>query len=206
MKDFLKVSRLENLTDGVYAIAMTLLVLSIDIPVIEGPLTPAKLGGALGRMEPLFFGYAISFYILASLWVVHTQQFSVLAHVDRGFAWINLLGLFLICLVPFSTDLVGDFSGIWVADAFFHLHMLGIGACFYWQTSYAQARALITSGISDEGELAREKRLSLALPIAALLGLGLTPLAPGYSCLAYISIPLLLKKLLQGRDPGANGT
>lgn len=103
----LKISRLEGLTDGIFAIAMTLLVLDLRIPA---HLETAHLSTIL-RHDVLakLFIYAGSFVILGTLWVAMTFQVGLLERINRPYLWANVFYLMAICVVPFSANLLGFF-------------------------------------------------------------------------------------------------
>ena len=101
-------NRIEALADGIFAVAMTLLVLDIKLP--EGTSFSSD-GALLSRMlalEHTFVIYLISFIVLGMYWVGHHLQFHFVRYVDQTVLWINLIFLFGITSVPFATDLLGD--------------------------------------------------------------------------------------------------
>ena len=101
-------NRIEALADGIFAVAMTLLVLDIKSPVNLWFDTNRALVEHLGTLEHSFAMYAISFVVLGMFWLAHHQQFHYVRYVDRRLLWINLVFLLFTVLVPFSTDLIGD--------------------------------------------------------------------------------------------------
>src|SRR5215471_3270280 len=101
-------SRIEAFSDGVFAIVITLLILSIQVPPINGD--PGRvLGGALLGMIPKFLSYTLSFGIICIWWVAHHHLYILIAKTDRGLLWLNSLFLFFLASVPFPTALLGDF-------------------------------------------------------------------------------------------------
>jgi len=97
--------RVMNLSDGVFAIALTLLVLSLDVPDVG----PSELAGALlaeGQQVALF---ALSFLLVANIWWVHHRFFALLGELESGLIGVNLTILGLVALVPFPTSLVGGY-------------------------------------------------------------------------------------------------
>lgn len=101
-------NRIEALADGIFAVAMTLLVLDIKSPVNVWFDTSRALADHLGTLEHSFIMYAISFVVLGMFWLGHHLQFHYVRYVDRPLLWINLAFLLCTVLVPFSTDLMGD--------------------------------------------------------------------------------------------------
>jgi uncharacterized membrane protein len=101
-------TRIEALTDGIFAIAMTLMVFDIKLPV--GPqTTPWSLRSELIGLWPRFLAYAISFIMLGVYWVGHHNQYHYIRRTDRGFLWINIFFLMGVSLIPFSTGLLGQY-------------------------------------------------------------------------------------------------
>ncbi len=102
-------ARIEALTDGVFAIVMTLLVLELGVPVIAGASVRAELLHSLGQMWPEFFSYIVSFLLLGFMWVLHHYHFRFIERSDSVLAWINLLFLMFVSLLPFTTTLLGEY-------------------------------------------------------------------------------------------------
>ncbi len=102
----LKVSRLEGLTDGVFSIAMTILILDLRIPsFISQDLMKILEHDTFYRL----LIYAESFIILGTLWVAMNFQLGLLQRINRPYLWTNISYLMIICIIPFSVNLVGSF-------------------------------------------------------------------------------------------------
>ncbi len=104
-------SRLEAFSDGVFAIAITLLVLEIVVPHLE---EPGELGQALLDLWPSYLAYATSFLTIGIMWINHHSVFRQLGEVDHRFLFINLGLLMCISFVPFPTTLLADYA--WGGD------------------------------------------------------------------------------------------
>jgi uncharacterized membrane protein len=102
-------SRTLALSDGVFAIAMTLLVVGIALPTIDNSGNASEMLDALDDLSASFISFFISFAVIARYWAAHQEQFSMLARMDRGFVGLNLVYLAFIALLPFPTDLLGNF-------------------------------------------------------------------------------------------------
>ncbi|HEX5858368.1 MAG TPA: TMEM175 family protein [Microbacterium sp.] len=107
-------SRLEAFTDGVFAIAATLLVLDLTTYAFGSISSDAALWAALGGMWELFLNFGLSFLLLCLLWMTHVQQFEHVARVDATLVWLNNARLLFIVLVPFATSLTTEYSE-WLA-------------------------------------------------------------------------------------------
>jgi len=100
-------SRLEAFSDGIFAIAATLLVLEIVVPKVE---EPGHLGPALLDLWPSYLAFATSFLTIGIMWVNHHSVFRQLGEVDHRFLFINLGLLMMISFVPFPTTLLADYA------------------------------------------------------------------------------------------------
>ncbi len=100
--------RLVIFTDGVMAVAITVLVLDLKIP--EG-LGPDAFHEALGRLWQGFLCYALSFVVIGVLWIAHHSQFAHIRRANPLLLWLNLLFLMAVALIPFVTSLLSDYGG-----------------------------------------------------------------------------------------------
>ncbi len=102
-------SRLVALTDGVIAIAITLLVLDIVVPQIPDALVDEEMGNALWALRPQVFGFVLSFAVIGYYWLLHRLVFSHLRSSDLGLTVINLLFLLMIAFIPFVAALFSEY-------------------------------------------------------------------------------------------------
>src|SRR5208282_2018498 len=112
--DVPRVKRLLTLSDGVIAIALTLLVLQLRVPSlteVAHPDSAADLAAQLGKGSAQLVSYGVSFYVIAQFWVVHRQVFRLLGDQEDGLEWWNFAFLFTISVMPFTSTLLGDFVG-----------------------------------------------------------------------------------------------
>jgi uncharacterized membrane protein len=107
-------ARLDALTDGIFAVAMTLLVLELRVPEQASP-DNAGLWQAVKDLWPKFFPYLLSFLVLGESWLAKVRVRMKDEHVTRGYAVACLANLFFITCVPFSTMLVGRYGDVPVA-------------------------------------------------------------------------------------------
>jgi len=97
-------TRIEAFSDGVMAVAITLLVLDLSIPIAR----PGELAVQLAHEWPRFAAYAVSFLVIGIIWVNHHTLFSLLRRVDRPLLFVNLSLLAVVVLIPFGTALLAD--------------------------------------------------------------------------------------------------
>jgi len=132
-------NRIEALADGIFAVAMTLLVLDIKSPVNREFETAADLVNYLVALEHSFAMYAISFFVLAIFWISHHLLFHFVRHVDRRLLWLNVGFLLLVTFVPFSTDLLGDHGHLMLPVLVYGANLLALGSLLALQLRYLVA-------------------------------------------------------------------
>jgi uncharacterized membrane protein len=107
----LELDRLVNFSDAVFAIAATLLVLSINVPGnLKGPGLDEKLWDAFQDALPHVLAYALSFFVIGRYWLAHHRMFKLIRRIDGRFIALNLVMLGLIAVLPFPTEVFGDYS------------------------------------------------------------------------------------------------
>ncbi len=100
--------RLSGLSDGIFAVAMTLLVLALAVPTINEVKSDSDLAQALLHLVPSLVTYFMSFLTLGIFWVGQQTQLSQLERSNRDYTWINLAFLLFVTIVPFSTNLLAS--------------------------------------------------------------------------------------------------
>lgn len=125
--------RLLSLTDGVFAFALTLLVLSLTVPSIVGasnlpePVLSGRLGAALQRDSYAFIGYVFTFVMIAIWWVSHHRLFQFIVRYDEVLLGLNLALLLEIAVMPFVLKVFVSYSGTQVAVILFSLIQASTG-------------------------------------------------------------------------------
>ena len=98
-------TRLETFSDGIFAIAATLLVLELGVHAVNGK----RLGPELGHIWPSYLAFATSFVVIGIIWINHHHTVSLIGRVDRTFLFINNLLLMTVAFLPFPTKLVSQY-------------------------------------------------------------------------------------------------
>ncbi len=129
-------NRIEALIDGIFAVALTLLVLDIKLPEGVSYATNEALWNRLVQLERHFAIYAISFIVIGIYWVAHHVQFHYVRYTDRRLIWINMLFLLLISFLPFATDLVGDHEDLILPCEIYGITLLLLSGCSYLHLRY----------------------------------------------------------------------
>lgn len=133
---FLHKHRIEALTDGIYAVAMTLLVLELKFPHGAEFASGDQFHAELLHLLPKLIAWLISFFILATFWISHHRAFHFVKRVDVKLLWINLFGLLFASFLPFAASLVGEHAGFFVAQAIYAGNMAAMALIAIWQISH----------------------------------------------------------------------
>ncbi len=140
--------RLVMLSDGVVAIALTLLILGIQVPSPDGVRDPdsvSALAGALSRTVDGWISYVISFYVIAQFWQVHRRVFRGIRGHAEGLAWWNFLFLFTITVMPFTADLIGKWPDNPLSVTIFSANLILANVASYGVLSFSRRRRLLTA-------------------------------------------------------------
>ena len=129
-------NRLEALADGIFAVALTLLVLDIKIPEKMKFASNDDLWQHLLDLERHFAIYVISFVVIGMYWISHHIQFHFIRYTDRKLIWINLFYLLLISFVPFTTDLVGDHQDLILPVEIYGITLLALSTLSFTHLDY----------------------------------------------------------------------
>ncbi len=109
LNKFHRNERVIFLSDGVFAIVLTLLVLELRVPQLPENVTPIVLWNKVLALTPNFLSFLLSFMFISSLWFTHNQLFKLLEKVDNFILWFNNLLLLIVCFIPFPTALIGQY-------------------------------------------------------------------------------------------------
>jgi uncharacterized membrane protein len=175
------VERLLALSDGVVAIALTLLVLSLHVPIstVAHPINPTsanELWQALQNLTDPFISYVISFYVIAQFWLAHHRTFRLMVGHDETLAWWNFLFLFTITLLPFTADLLGQYSENPLAVDIFALNLLIGSLSTVTVMTVAQRKGLLKPTAKPEVIRAGQLRaLGIVVVVAASMGVAWIP-------------------------------
>jgi len=117
------------LTDGVFAIILTLLVLEIHVPELSGGQT---LREALEEIRPSFVAFLITFVVVAISWVGHRDLFAHVRRTDRPLIWLNVLYMLPLCLLPFGASLIARYQAFAVALEIYGWLLVAIALTRVW--------------------------------------------------------------------------
>ncbi len=100
------------ISDGVFAFAVTLLVLDLFVPALSSGATSADLAQALSKESLSFISYLLSFFIAGVWWNAHNRNFGYIRKADSRLRWLNLLFLLWIALLPFFTKILNQYANL----------------------------------------------------------------------------------------------
>lgn len=168
--------RIEAFSDGVFAIAITLLVLELKVPHLPDGGAGGSLARALAAQWPSYVSLVTSFFTILVMWANHHAIFTLVRKVDAPFLYANGLLLLVVTVVPFPTALLADYfekPGGRVAAAVYAgtYVMAGVAYNLLWRTAIS-GRRLLKAGVSEDriADITRSYRLGVPGYLAAAAG------------------------------------
>ena len=179
--------RLEALTDGIFATVMTVLVLSLSVPVVTSSGSGSQLSAEVfPNIESNLLGYVLSFLLLAVLWTSHHNVFHYITRVDRPLLWLNTIFLLTIGFIPFSTSLIGRYPLVQVPVVIYGTNIVATGLSMLAILSYSASGKLMIVPEHEEvimGRIRTRWRQGTLLYFGAIL---LSFLSPAASFAVYV--------------------
>ena len=182
--------RLEALGDGIFAVAMTILVIDLKWPTLEDTSADAFIKG-FREILPELLCYIISFVVLGIMWFGHRMIFEYIGKINRYFIFLGVLFYMMVCLVPLSTKFLAENNLQWATLLVYGLNLSLCNLCLYAQWTY---------GIKHKGLLERElpaevkkeaRFLFLISPAVYTIAIILSIWAPLISIIIFIATPIL---------------
>jgi uncharacterized membrane protein len=172
--DLFDKNRINPLTDGVFAIAMTLPVTGLDIPRISGMITSGTIDEVILNLFPDIIHYLIAFVLLANFWWANYLRSHYLKVINRKIVFLNMLTLLFVGLVPFSTNLIGDFPLNDYAILVFEMNLfcLGFLSVLQWNRVITSTKCLKLD--ADMHTLYLEKADSYIFPVLSFIAIVLS--------------------------------
>lgn len=178
---FFPKKRLEALTDGIYAVALTLLVLNLKLPTVS--LDSLQLIQALTGQLPNLLCWLLSFWVLVIYWEFQVRLMECVSHADSSFLRLDFIHLALISLLPFSTTLIGEHGQHIVSNFIYTANLWLISAIAFLRVRYVvKHESIRESGVSVLW-LSEQMKASLVMLVALSIALALSVMAPGYNLL-----------------------
>jgi uncharacterized membrane protein len=168
------VSRICALSDGIFAVAMTLLIIDLRVPELASKPTMGELARHVLALWPHFAAYAVSFSIVGLYWVSHNLLFDLIRRSDRGLMWINLFFLLFVVVLPFSTALLGQYSDNRFAVLFYGGNLMLVGLTLQTLWTYATTRHRLVDASLDAATIRLGTVRLMAVPAFAAVCLLVT--------------------------------
>lgn len=188
-KDWFPKSRLEALTDGIYAVALTLLVL--DLKISAGQIGAAQLSQALFHQLPNLLTWLLSFWVILIFWESQVRLSRLIDQIDTATLRLDLLHLGLISLLPFSTSLIGEHGDQRLAVLIYTLNLWVISALSVMKIVHLGNTPDVLSINADVSNYSRSAKLMLGGMTVALL---LSYVFPGWNLIALLAPKLITRK------------
>ena len=208
-KTHFQLDRISFFTDGVFAIAITLLVIEFKVPVLEHA-TDAALWHSLKEMAWKLLGFVISFCIVGYYWSVHHRIFGYVEKYTSRLLWLNLSFLFSVVLLPFTSGLLGEYASASELHLPYTVYVINICLTAFmnailWFYLSNHNLDLLTHKISKD-RILLGFYFTMVVPVIFLISLGLVFVNPTIGRLVPLFIPLVLKYGLNGLSARANVT
>jgi uncharacterized membrane protein len=184
-------SRLEALSDGVFAVVMTILVLQLGGSAISNAETSTQLDSALLAQWPTFVSYTISFLVVGLYWVSHHTYFAFIREINETQLWLNLLFLFCLSFIPFAAELIGDHLYFRAGAVLYGLNLTACTGALYLNWHYAWNRGHVLVKDPDLIVMERFRRRTLHAATAYLLATGVSWFSPLTGFYLYIAIAIV---------------
>ena len=187
--------RLESLTDGIFGTVMTVLVLSLSVPVVTSSSLTVEnfqLIDSLRGLAPDILAYVLSFIILGSFWIRHHTMFFFVNRVDRVLLWLNMLFLLTVGFIPFSTALLGRYPFLQLSLVIYGLNLIATSIASQILWFYAQRKKLLASDSVDERAISTINfRMSLG-PVSYFVAIIVSFFEPVITLVIYVVTLLFL--------------
>ena len=167
-------NRLEALTDAVFAIVMTLLVLEIAVPEIARSSLQAELPQRLVALWPSLLSYVMSFILLGLFWAGHRFAFHYIKRCDTRLIWINIFYLMFIALLPFTTSLHAHYLMEQIPLVIYLINIAVVLIMRFILFTYATGNYRLVDSDIDPRLVKRERLTTLVFSLVLLLGIGVT--------------------------------
>jgi uncharacterized membrane protein len=160
--------RLSGISDGIFSVGMTLLVLGLAVPALKGvATTEGQLWDTMRGLGPHALIYAMSFMTLGIFWLGQGTQLGQLKRSDRNYVWIHLVFLFAVTMVPFSTLLLGSFYWLRLALVEYWLNILLLGASLFVGLEYGLRAHLFAEEATHDLTVLMRGRILIAQSLYA---------------------------------------
>lgn len=181
-------SRLAGISDGVFAIAMTLLVLELKLPELEVPVSHHLFMNAVLEQLPVFLGWIISFAVLCKLWITQHALLNLGEKKSRGFTTVNFVFLGTISFIPFPTSLISKYPDQPLSVMVFSITYLVAWASLVWM--WHQHKKTLSGEAGSRSAHQSIKPVIILMPVIAVISCLLAVFMPRLGILVWLIFPL----------------
>lgn len=160
--------RIIAISDGVFGVALTLLVLEIRVPVMESIHSEQDLISAFMELKEKFLVYLLAFMTTGIFWVGHASQYKHIEKSDRNLNWINLLFLLFVSMLPFTTAFLGDYTSYKFPIFIYWINIFMLGVMLYTNWIYAVKKDFVNEETKNLVDEPLKKRIVVAQSLYAL--------------------------------------
>jgi uncharacterized membrane protein len=159
-------NRIEALSDGIFAIVMTLLILELHVPKLPATAANVEVMAALFGLWPKFVSYLVAFVSLGVFWIAHHIMYHAIRRADRTLLWLNIVFFMFVSLLPFSTSVLNAFPRALITPFLFGANLALVGWLLFFQWRYVGSQpGMLASFVTPEYRAAVNFRM-LVVPIA----------------------------------------
>jgi len=199
-KRHIPLDRVSVLIDSIYAFAMTLLVISVDMPSKYENAEVAPVQGIIISILPDLIHFFIAFVLLAIFWYFEHQRFRSLRFLDRPLLCMNIASLAFVCLLPFSTNMAGDYPFDYLGAILFELNIFVVGMIALLQWIHIRGRSTDMVPDMSSSQISREILWSTVFPALSVMGVVIALIQIPWSICIYLLAPLVMAFLFS-KDP-----
>jgi uncharacterized membrane protein len=195
-------------SDGIFTIAITLLILEIRLPEIPSSEIDARFVENMVTIFPKILGFALSFFIIAMYWLSYHRIFHFIRRTDRPLMLQNILFLFFVVLMPFSTYLIGLYGAHETVVVFYAANITVTSAILYSMWRHASGDRLLVDPDLDDEVIRYLRRRSLIPVMVFLVSVGVAIFSPLLAMILWIANFFLVafqERRVLGGGSGGNG-
>src|SRR5216684_3876694 len=186
----LTTERITAFSDGVFSIAITLLVLNLRVPTVLPSESPGNVLDQLRTQWPNLLSYILSFVIIGIYWIAHHNMFHYIKRSDRPFLWINILLLMCVAFIPFPAGLLGQYSGQRISLITYASSLILTNLMLSLLWWYATSNHRLVDQDIDPHFVRTVNRRNMTAPVVYLVSIGLSFLSPLASLIVFFLFPL----------------
>jgi uncharacterized membrane protein len=195
-------ARVESFSDGVFAFAITLLVLGFQVPNLDSADDPSLVKALVGQL-PQLIPYVTSFATIGIIWLNHHTMFHEVDHVERGTLVLNLLLLLVVSFIPYPTAVLGRYGPLRSSGVLYGVVLTILGLTYTMLWRHIASRRL-SKDADDSGRLRAKMLRNLLGTIGYPLGTVIAFFRPRVAVLIYLAVAVYY--LFPERPPGSRGT